>query len=339
MRRRDFITLLGGAAAWPLAVRAQQPAMPVIGFLRSTPAAGFAYLVNALRQGLNDAGFVEGKNVVIEYRWADDQHDRLPGLAADLVRRQVAVIVANGIAVPALKAATATIPIVFLAGADPVRTGLVASLSRPERNVTGVVFTITDLAAKHMGLLHELVPKAAVIAVLGDANYPEIEVEFRELEAASSAIGRQILIVKAGGERDFNAAFATIVKAGAGALVVRGGPVFLNQRRQLVALAARHALPAASGIPRSRWPDELWAQPERCLSSCRRLRRPNTQGRETRRPAGRAGEQVRIGHKCRDSQGNGPRHSANASRPRRRGHRMSAPGKAGAIQPVEVRPK
>jgi len=245
MRRRAFITLLGGAAAWPFAARAQQPVMPVIGFLRSTTAAGSAHLVAAVRQGLGEAGFVEGQNVAIEWRWADDQRDRLPGLAADLVRRQVAVIVANGIAAMAAMAATATIPIVFITGFDPVRTGLVASLGRPEGNVTGVVFTVTDLTAKRLGLLHELIPKAAVIAVLLEPNQPEIGVELQEVEAAGRAIGRKILIVKAASEREFNAAFATIVQAGAGALLFGGGPVFLSQRRQLVALAARHALPAS----------------------------------------------------------------------------------------------
>ena len=285
MRRREFITLLGGAAA--LAARGARAAAGDAGdrFLRSTSAAGSAHLVTAFRQGLNEAGFVEGQNVAIEYRWADDQHDRLPGMAADLVRRQVAVIVANGIAAPVAKAATATIPIVFTTGFDPVRTGLVASLSRPDGNVTGVVFTVTDLAAKQLGLLHELVPKAAVIAVLGDPNQPEIELELREVEAAGRAIGRQILIVKAASEREFNAAFATIVQAGAGALLVRGGPVFLNQRRQLVALAARHALPA-SYVSREyaggRRPDELRTQPDRCLSPCRHLRRPDSQGRQAR---------------------------------------------------------
>jgi putative ABC transport system substrate-binding protein len=245
MRRRAFITLLGGAAAWPFAARAQQPVMPVIGFLRSTTAAGSAHLVAAVRQGLGEAGFVEGQNVAIEWRWADDQRDRLPGLAADLVRRQVAVIVANGIAAMAAMVATATIPIVFITGFDPVRTGLVASLGRPEGNVTGVVFTVTDLTAKRLGLLHELIPKAAVIAVLLEPNQPEIGVELQEVEAAGRAIGRKILIVKAASEREFNAAFATIVQAGAGALLFGGGPVFLSQRRQLVALAARHALPAS----------------------------------------------------------------------------------------------
>jgi len=244
MRRREFITLLGSAvAAWPLAARAQQTALPVIAFLRSTTAAGSAHVVAAFRHGLNEAGFIEGQNVVIEYYWADDTVDRLPGLAADLARRPVAVIVANGLtAATATKAATATTPIVFATGADPVRTGLVASLNRPGDNVTGVIFTTTDLSGKQLGLLHELVPKAAVIAALRDPNTPEIERELRDLEAAGRAIGRQILLVKAAG--DFNAAFAMMVRAGAGALFVGGGQAYLSHRRQLVALAARHTLPA-----------------------------------------------------------------------------------------------
>src|SRR5262245_17859680 len=248
--RREFITLLGGTAAGPsllspLAARAQQPGMPVVGFLRSTAAASSGELVGAFRQGLNEAGFVEGQNVTVEYRFADDQDDRIPGLAAELVRRQAAVIYANGVAVPAVKAATATIPIVFTTGFDPVRTGFVASLSRPGGKVTGVVFTTTDLAAKQLGLLQELAPKAAIIAVLGDPNLPELEVELRDVEAAGRAIGRQILGVKAARETEFNAAFAAVVQGSAGALLVRGGPIFHNRRRQLVALAIRHALPAS----------------------------------------------------------------------------------------------
>ena len=248
IRRREFVVTLGSAAAaWPLAARAQQAAMPVIGFLHSASPVAWADPLRGFHRGLKDAGFVEGENVAIVYRWAEGQRDRLPGLAADLVRRQVAVIVANGIAAMAAMAATATIPIVFITGFDPVRTGLVASLGRPEGNVTGVVFTIIDLTAKRLGLLHELIPKAAVIAVLLEPNQPEIGVELEEVEAAGRAIGRKILIVKAASEREFNAAFATIVQAGAGALLFGGGPVFLSQRRQLVALAARHALPACYG--------------------------------------------------------------------------------------------
>jgi putative tryptophan/tyrosine transport system substrate-binding protein len=244
MIRRQFITLLGGAAAWPFTARAQQAAMPVVGFLRTASAAGSEHLVDAFRQGLKEVGFVEGQNVAVEYRWADDQDDRLPGIAADLVRRQVVAIAANGLAVPAARAATGTIPIVFATGWDPVRTGLVASLSRPGGNVTGVVFTQTDLATKQLALLHELVPNAAIIAVLGDTNQRELEVELRELEAAVRALGRQILVVRAASDHEFNAAFATVVQAGAGALLVRGSPLFLSRRRQLVAMATRHALPA-----------------------------------------------------------------------------------------------
>jgi ABC-type uncharacterized transport system substrate-binding protein len=210
VNRRNFIALIGGAAvAWPLAAGAQRPAMPVIGFLRSTTAAGSAHLVTTFRQGLIEAGFVEGQNVAIEHRWADDHHDRLPALAADLVRRQVAVIVANAVSAQAAKTATSTIPIVVVTGIDPVRTGLVASLSRPGGNVTGVMFTVNDLTAKRLGLLHELVPKAAVIGVLLDTNVPEVELEVRDAEEAGRVIGRQVLIVKATSELEFNAAFST----------------------------------------------------------------------------------------------------------------------------------
>jgi putative ABC transport system substrate-binding protein len=246
MRRREFILALGSAAAaWPLVARAQQAAMPVVGFLRSTTAAGSSHLVTAFGQGLNEAGFVEGKNVAIEYRWADDHHDRLPALAADLVRRPVAVIVANAVSTQAAKTATSTIPIVAITGVDPVRTGLVTSLNRPGGNVTGVMFTTSDLTAKRLGLLHELAPKATVVGVLLDRNVPEVEFELRDAEAAGRAVGRQVLTVKASSELEFNAAFSKMVQAGAGALLVSGGPLFLSHRRQLVALAARYALPAS----------------------------------------------------------------------------------------------
>ncbi len=243
MRRREFITLLGGAAAWPLAARAQQ-LVPVIGFLRSTSLADSTRLVTAFRQGLKEAGFVEGQNIAIEYRSAEDHLDRLPALVADLIRRPAAVIVGNTPSALATKAATAAIPIVFVTGSDPIRTGLVASLNRPGGNVTGVVFTSVDLNAKRLGLLHELVPKAGVMAALLDPNAPEIEIELRDLEAAGRAIGRQILFVKPADERDFAAAFGTIVQAGAGGLLLGGGAFLFSRRRQLATMAARHALPA-----------------------------------------------------------------------------------------------
>src|SRR4051794_5140229 len=202
MRRREFITGLGAAAARPLAARAQQVAMPVIGFLRSTAADGFGHLVTSFRHGLNEAGFIEGQNVAIEYRWADNQQDRLSELAADLVRRQVSVIVANAISAPAAKAATPTIPIIFVAGFDPVNAGLVASLARPGGNVTGVVFDTIGLGAKHLGLLHELVPKIAVAGVMLDPTLPGSETELRDAEQAGRTIGWQILILKAADEHE-----------------------------------------------------------------------------------------------------------------------------------------
>ena len=245
MRRRSFITLLGGAATvWPHAVWAQRPSMPVVGFLRSTPATGFAFIVDAFRRGLNDAGYVEGKNVAIEYRWADNQVDRLPELAADLVRRQVAAIVAaGGIAAQAGKAAATTTPIVFVIGSDPVRTGLVASINRPGGNITGVVFPSVALTTKLLAMLHELVPNAPVVAALRDPDGPDVEGEAQDLQDAGRAIGRQILTVNATNEREIHAAFAKVVQSGVGGLLIGASPFFLSQRRQLVALAGRHALP------------------------------------------------------------------------------------------------
>jgi putative tryptophan/tyrosine transport system substrate-binding protein len=245
MRRREFIALLSGAAAaWPLAARAQQPAMPVIGFIRSTPAKPFAHIVAAFRQGLKETGFVEGQNVVIEQRWADNQLDQLSGLAADLVRRQPVVIVCNGPAVEAARSASATTPIVFVIGGDPVAGGLVTSLNRPGGNLTGLTFFGNRLGAKRVEMLRELVPGTSVIAVLVDPNFPEAVVESREVEEAGRTIGQKIVLVNAGNEREFDAAFASIAQAGAGALVVTGGPFFTSKSERLVALAAHHAIPA-----------------------------------------------------------------------------------------------
>jgi putative ABC transport system substrate-binding protein len=217
--------------------------------LRSTTEASATHLVSAFRRGLQEAAFIEGQNIAMEYRWADNQNDRIPALAADLVRRQVAVIVGSFITAKAAMALTTTIPIVFVAGIDPVRTGLVTSLNRPGSNVTGVVFDTVELAQKRLGLLHELVPEAAIVAVLLDSNFPDVETEARDAQEAGRAIGRQILIVKAASEREIDAAFAAFVVAGAGALLVGSGPFLVGRRRQLVALAARHAL-AASYVTR-----------------------------------------------------------------------------------------
>jgi len=244
MNRRQMIATLGGVAAWPIAARAQQAAMPVIGFLRSASAASSAQLVTAFRQGLKEEGFVESQNVIIDFRWGDDQLDRLPVLASDLVRRQAAVIIGNVLATHAVMAATATIPIVFVGGSDPIRTGLVASLSRPGGNVTGVVFTSSDLTTKRLAQLHELVPKSAIIAALFDRNAPEAELQMKDVEEVGRTIGRQVLIVKAADERDLTAAFGTIVQANAGGLLLGPSAFFVSRRRELAMLAARYALPA-----------------------------------------------------------------------------------------------
>jgi ABC-type uncharacterized transport system substrate-binding protein len=249
MRRREFIkAITASAAAWPLSARAQQSAMPVIGFLRSTSAAGSEHLVAAFEQGLKEAGFVEGQNVAIDYRWGNDQSDRLAGLAADLIRRQAAVIIGNVLATRAIMVATTTIPIVFVGGGDPVRTGLVASLNHPGGNVTGAVFTSSDLAAKRLGLLHDLVPKSVAIAALFHPGAPGADLYMDEVEKAGQTIGRQVLIVKVTDEREFHAAFATMVQQSAGGLLIGSAPYFLNRRRQLAALAARYALPSCASL-------------------------------------------------------------------------------------------
>ena len=246
MRRREFITLLGGAAAgWPLAARAQQPAMPVIGFLRSTSPTDATHLVTAFRDGLKETGFVEGQNVAIEYRYAEGRNDRLPALVADLIDRRVAVIVGNNPAAFAAKTATSTVPIVFAYGGDPVKDGLVASLNRPGGNVTGVVFIQGVLGAKRLELLRQIVPKATTIAVLVNPNNPEAVSERSDVQAAALAIGQQLLVLDVSSDRDIETAFATFVQRGAGALLVGTGAFFFSHRERVVALAARHALPAS----------------------------------------------------------------------------------------------
>ena len=245
MIRREFITLLGSAAAaWPPTVRAQQPAMPVIGFLRSTSPADSTNFVTAFGQGLKEAGFVEGQNVVIEYRWAEGQNERLPALVADLIRRKVSVIVGAGVAMLAANAATTTVPIVFASGGDPVQDGLVASLNRPGGNVTGVVFTSSELGAKRLELLRQLVPKATTIAVLVNPHLPNTQRERSEVQAAAQAIGQQLLILDVSSDPEIETAFATFVQRGAGALLVGSGPFLFSNSERVVALAARHAIPA-----------------------------------------------------------------------------------------------
>jgi len=245
MRRREFITLLGGtAAAWPLAVRAQ-PTMPVIGFLNGQSPATWGPLVAAFRRGLNEAGYIEGQNVAVEYRWAEGQPDRLPALAADLVQRQVTVIVATGGNSPAIaaKAATSTIPIVFMSNDDPRKYGLVASLNRPGGNVTGVSWFSAELGSKRLALLHELVPGATTVALLVNPNNAEAARQPADLQEAARTIGLQIVVLNATAAGDIDAAFASMLQDRVGALVVGGDSFLLNRREQIIALAARHAVP------------------------------------------------------------------------------------------------
>ena len=249
MNRREFITLLGGAATtWPLAAGAQQPAMPAIGFLHSATPEAFADRLRAFHRGLKDTGFVEGENVSIVYRWAEHQSDRLPEYAAELVRRRVAVIAANSTATLPAKAATTSIPIVFLVAEDPVRTGLVASLARPGNNLTGVNLVIAELGSKQLGLLHELVSAAVRVGLLVNPRVPQTELATRDVAAAASAIGLQIDVVEASDSREIEAAFRTLVRNRADALVVGPDPFFASRRLQLATLATRHAIPAVYNI-------------------------------------------------------------------------------------------
>ena len=243
--RRDFIALLSGAAAWPLAAHAQQPAMPVIGFLHGTSLETNVDRLRGFHRGLKDTGYVEGENVTIVYRWAENQIDRLPELAADLVRRQVAVITAVGgpVSVLAAKEATTTIPIVFNINEDPVKLGFVASLSRPGGNLTGINFLSGELVAKRLELLHQLVPAATRLAVLVNPHNPNTESTLRGVEPAARALGLQIQVLSASTIREIDAAFATLVSERPDALFVVGDPFFLSRRVQLVNLASRHAIP------------------------------------------------------------------------------------------------
>ena len=251
MRRREFIiTFLGGAAvAWPLVARAQQPAMPVVGFLSFASSDGYRSMAAAFRQGLQESGYVEGRNVAIEYRWADGRVDRLPALATDLVRSQVSVIAAaNTPAVVAAKAATTTIPIVFEMAGDPVGLGLVASLDRPGGNVTGVTNLSIDVAPKRLQLLHELVPTAKVVALLVNPANPTVaETQLREVRSAARTLGLDLHVLNASTESDFEVIFANLIQLRAGGLVIAADPLFAGRSKQLGELTVRHAVPAISG--------------------------------------------------------------------------------------------
>ena len=244
MRRRAFITLLGGAAAaWPLAARAQQAAMPIVGFLRSTPSASFEYILAAFRRGLTEVGFGEGRNVVIEQRWAEGRNDRLPALVADLINRQAAVIVANTAGAFAAKAAATTVPVVFATGSDPVRDGLVASLNRPGGNFTGVIFITSELGTKRLELLRQLAPKATTVAMLVMPSGKETEVERVDVAKAAQALGLQLVVADATSRPEIEAAFATFAQRRADAVLVGTGALTNSHKEAIVALAARHSIP------------------------------------------------------------------------------------------------
>ena len=246
IRRREFITLLGGAAAaWPIMARAQQPAMPVVGMLSGQSPEAVAHLVAAFRQGLNEMGYLEGQSVEIEYRWAEGRNERLPDLAADLVRRHVAVIAAVGgnNSGLAAKAATATIPIVFTSGADPVKVGLVGSLNRPGGNVTGISWFAADLGPKRLGLLHELVPDITVAALIVNPNSPELGSQPETAQQAARALSWRLDVIAARSEIEIDVAFATAMRQGADAVIVGADPYYISRRDQIVAQAARHAVP------------------------------------------------------------------------------------------------
>jgi putative ABC transport system substrate-binding protein len=244
MRRREFITLLGGAAAaWPVVARAQQSAIPVVGFLNSRAPGDNPAILSAFSRGLKEAGYTEGQNVTVEHRWADGKYDRLPTLAANLIDRRVAVIVANGPAVQTAKAATSTIPIVFVVGFDPLAFGLVASLNRPGANVTGVSVLDVEIGAKRLELLHELIPTAKIVALLVNPTTPAAETITRDAQTAARALGLQLHVLNASSDLDFNKVFATIAELRAGALVIGADPFFTSRSQQLAKLTVDHAVP------------------------------------------------------------------------------------------------
>jgi putative tryptophan/tyrosine transport system substrate-binding protein len=293
MRRREFITIVGGLAAWPLAARAQ-PAIPVVGFINATAAQSYKQQLAAFLKGLSEAGYVDGRNVTIEYRWAEGRIDRLPAMVADLVHRQVAVIAATSTpAALAAKAATTTIPIVFEMGGDPVQLGLVSSLNRPGDNVTGVTQSNQGMAPKRLQLLHELLPAARIMAMLVNPAYPTVaETDTKEVQAAARTLGLELHVLNASTERDFDGVFAKLIQLRVGGLVIGGGAFFTSWREQLAALALRRAVPAiffgrefavAGGLLRLR------SGYSGSVPFGRHLHRSRSQRRQARRSAGAAG--------------------------------------------------
>jgi putative ABC transport system substrate-binding protein len=248
IRRREFIGALGGAATWPMAARAQQPTMPVIGFLHIASPGAYVHVVAGFRRGLTESDFVEGRNVTVEYRWAEGQLDRMPSLLADLLHHQVSVIVGSLQGAQAAKSAGVTIPVVFSTSDDPVKQGFVETLNRPGGNMTGAYLFTAELEGKRLGLLHDLLPKATIMAVLIDASHPVADAQLREVKDAAARLGMQLIVLHANSDHDFEAVFATLIEQKAEALLVCASPSFFNRRDQLVALAARHNIPAASEL-------------------------------------------------------------------------------------------
>ena len=310
VKRREFITLLGGAVAWPLAARAQQPAMPVIGFLSSASAQAYAPFVSAYRKGLNEAGLFEGRNVAIEFRWAEGQYDRLPSLASELVGLPVSLISASGglPAIAAAKAATATVPIVFTLGSDPVKFGIVDSLNRPGGNITGVSLLAYLLDAKRVELLHELVPSAAVLAILVNPNSTQAEAQLNDFQAAARSLGVTGMVLRASTENEIDTAYVTLAQQRGGALVV-SAPSILSQSARPDRCSGR-ALQAAFDLRMARdrlcrRSDELRRKPSRRLSPGRCLRGARSERRKAFRSAGPAAYEIRAGHQSENSEGSG----------------------------------
>jgi putative tryptophan/tyrosine transport system substrate-binding protein len=330
MKRREFITLLGGTvAAWPFPAGAQQPAMPVVGFLGGGSPDTDAKRVAAFRQGLSEAGYVEEKNVAIEYRWAEGEYDRYPALATDLVRRQVNVLAALGGAPSALaaKAATTSIPVVFETAVDPVEAGLVESLNRPGGNLTGVTILSVELGPKLLELAHELVPTANVMALLVNPTSPFAETLSRDARAAARALGLQLHVLQASTEREFETAFATSVELRAGALVISPDVLFTNGSDKLAALMLRHMLPAIYPVREFAAAGGLMSYGPSITDAWRLMgiyAARITQGRETCRSAGPASDEGRTGHQSQGCQGAWHHFPDYAARPRRRGDRVSS---------------
>jgi putative ABC transport system substrate-binding protein len=298
IQRREFITLVGGAAAWPLAARAQ-PVLPVIGFLNAAAPDGYAPMVAAFRQGLKETGYVEAQNVSTEYRWADGHYDRLPAMATDLVRRQVAVIFTNSPGVAATRAATTTIPIVFTTSGDPVELGWVATLNRPGGNITGVTQLNVEVGPKRLELMHELVPTATTVAVLLNPTYPSAETESRDMQAAARTLGLQVPLLRASNEHEIDDAFATLVQLRAGTLVITSDPFFNSRTKQLAALALSHAVPTIFQYREFVDAGGLMSYGGSIIDSYRQagvVHRPDSERRKASRPAGPAGHQSRADH-------------------------------------------